>query len=129
MICLPVLKLSLGAFENMADTNIDCQAIQARLGAHLLGLSALAAELEILISSALAQLGENDINHLQGLQQLDFLRQSLEDVAHLSTAMSQLPATSLQSEGLAGQIRLETTRALINGDNSTRDTSGDFDLL
>ncbi|MEM6941809.1 MAG: hypothetical protein AAF509_16990 [Pseudomonadota bacterium] len=105
-----------------------------RISAHLDGLAAEAHALEQIVGSGLGPELSTETQSITQLQRLDFLRQSLEDVALLCLLLSDDCAGIVNQETVQ-RVRLESTRALLLG-TSTKAiaitapiNSGDLDLF
>ncbi|MEP2474730.1 hypothetical protein [Roseobacter sp.] len=111
--------------------------LQFRISSHLDSLAEQVFLLEETIGKTLGSRETLDQETISNLQNLDFLRQSLEDLALLTLAMSEIDTVSLEESTLnyfCGKVKLKVTKALI-GDKpfhsfgSEIDGEQDFDLF
>lgn len=113
---------------------VSAQDVLRRLSMHLDGLAADVHAIEHAIGE---ESGRNPVAHnsyIKRLQRLDFLRQSLEDLALLNLFLADHVSGTLSSS-LGQSLRLASTKALLNPDAREPETSisnaciGDLDLF
>ncbi|MCX7559773.1 hypothetical protein OS190_09355 [Sulfitobacter sp. F26204] len=85
-----------------------------RISAHLDELSEEVKAIELAIGDEVGTIGLQTSGSIKRLQSLDFLRQSLADLALLSKNLSQKHDVAL-TENLKDNLRLDVTRTLVTG--------------
>ncbi len=88
----------------------ELAALHDRIARHLLHLSFQVQDTENVLSKRAHAVQPVDDEYLTGMQTLDYLHQSLVDMATLIASMSIHP---VQSEALMDKVRLESTRAIV----------------
>ncbi|WP_299507980.1 hypothetical protein [uncultured Roseobacter sp.] len=112
-------------------------AIVGRLSCYLDKLAGQVFDIEETICQALADSTESSKNTITDLQALDFLRQSLEDLALMTLLLSERDGKDLGAKGLHGvsdKLKLRTTRSLLEGKEPSifgaeEHTLGDIDFF
>lgn len=85
--------------------------LTVRTGAHLAELAAQVRQVELLIGAHFKHLDMTETDFLTGMQKLDYLHQSLMDIAEL---VRQFREPALGHSSLGDRVRLESTRRLID---------------
>ncbi|MBW4708224.1 hypothetical protein KX928_10555 [Roseobacter sp. YSTF-M11] len=112
-------------------------AIVGRLSCYLDKLAGQVFDIEETIGQALTHSTESSKNTITDLQALDFLRQSLEDLALMTLLLSDRNGKELNAKclhGVSDKLKLKTTRSLLEGKEpgffgAEEDTLGDLDLF
>ncbi|GFE51778.1 hypothetical protein So717_35310 [Roseobacter cerasinus] len=118
-------------------TDEHVSKIQARLSQYLDKLSAQIFDVEETIGQSIGLLQSPDAQTITNLQALDFVRQSLEDLALMLLLLSQSEKSVLNASDLcklSEKLKLEATRAILDGDSKnysdqTSNTPEDLDLF
>lgn len=97
---------------NDGATPIPIPDLMRRLSVHLDSLAAEVHEIEHAIGQELGKDSTFDDGQIKRLQRLDFLRQSLEDMALLKHFMADHLIGEIPN-GLESRLRLESTRTLL----------------
>lgn len=119
---------------NTLEANPSLSDLFVRMSDHLDGLAAEVHAIEHAIGDEMDIVVAQDGETIMRLQRLDFLRQSLEDMALLSNFLSKDHDGILQTN-LAQQMRLDVTKRLICGGEPPsdkirqEDAIGDVDLF
>ncbi|MGJ8545570.1 MAG: hypothetical protein ACSHWZ_09020 [Sulfitobacter sp.] len=119
------------------ETTLAIEVFLERLTAQLDGLVAQVFELERTMGETFADQGQVPHPAIIQLQTLDFLRQSLEDLALLTSVSAGAIQTGtgpqLSLATTAEKLRLDTTRAILSTQNEVPVTPdqnyGDLDLF
>jgi hypothetical protein len=93
---------------------ITLRDLLQRISRHLDSMASEVHGIEDTIGGALIEVYVKEPETISKLQRLDFLRQSMEDLALLMMSLSNDHDGSLD-KGLAENLRLETTRQLVRG--------------
>ncbi|WP_195822049.1 hypothetical protein [Roseobacter sp. MH60115] len=108
-----------------------------RLSTYLDRLAGQVFELENTVSRTVGEKTTSDTSTITDLQGLDFLRQSLEDLALMTLLMSRQEASRFSAADLqevSAKLKLKATQSLLQGENHTHfgekpDSTGDLDLF
>ena len=99
--------------------SVAANVILGQLSDHLDGLAAHVFELERMLGDGLKPTKFSDFSTITKLQSLDYLRQSLEDVAlltcFLSESVTESPMNEIQTTSLSEKLRLKSTQMLLKG--------------
>lgn len=119
---------------NSGAPSLAVSDLMRQLSAHLDCLAAEVHEIEYAIGKEPENDSSFDNDQIKRLQRLDFLRQSLEDLALLNHFLAD-HVTGEIPHSLENRLRLEATRALFKPDQTKLDialasrTLGDVDLF
>jgi hypothetical protein len=122
------------------EDDVALDVMMTRMADHLDALAAKVFELEETLSTAIDQQDQPDQDGrtITKLQSLDFLRQSLEDLAlltcFLSKNVSEAQATRVNATTLTHGLKLDVTKRLvlpssISSSPRPPDATGDIDLF
>ena len=121
--------------ENGSDQPV--RDVLKRLSAYLDKLAAQVFDLEDTVGQTVNNRNETNSETITNLQALDFLRQSLEDLALMTLLLATSDKTCLNSKEIndvGKKLKLKTTRSLLEGQGSQYssreiETRGDLDLF
>lgn len=119
---------------NSSPQAIALSLLLQRLSAHFDGLAGDVFEIEQVIGNNFNQEDLKKSDTITRLQRLDFLRQSLEDLALLAHYICS-ETTGEVSSALSEKLRLDTTKLLLEPDKARKirpvesDTRGELDLF
>ena len=121
--------------ENGSDQPV--RDVLKRLSAYLDKLAAQVFDLEDTVGQTVNNRNETNSETITNLQALDFLRQSLEDLALMTLLLATSDKTCLNSNEIndvGKKLKLKTTRSLLAGQDSQyssreSETRGDLDLF
>ncbi|TMM54669.1 hypothetical protein [Sulfitobacter sabulilitoris] len=107
---------------------IKISPVLARVSAHLDDLAGQVQSVETTVGSLMIT---PDAQAISQLQTLDYLRQSLEDLARLVGFLGQPDADAAPQRAICAHLRLTSTKLLLQLGTEDTDTttSGDFDLF
>lgn len=116
------------ALSASPDPNVSIDAVLARIADHMTHLADKLASTEAAVSEHYEELLENNVDAFQDVQNLDYLYQSMTDTAAL---LSTLGKGCRQQMTLIGELKLETTRALVCDQRPVDNyaVGGEFDLF
>lgn len=108
-----------------------------RLSTYLDRLAGQVFELENTVSRTVGEQKASDPSTITNLQSLDFLRQSLEDLAlmtHLLSKHGKLRLSVAELQDVSAKLKLKATQSLLQGEESRHfgerlDSTGDLDLF
>jgi len=103
-----------------AQQNMETQEVMRRVSAHLDGLATEVNEIEHAIGDEIEQRSAIENTYIQRLQRLDYLRQSLEDLALLNRCIAENVSGSLDTK-LSSRLSLATTKKLLDRQSSGTD--------
>lgn len=108
-----------------------------RLSTYLDRLAGQVFELENTVSRTVRERKASDPSTITNLQGLDFLRQSLEDLAlmtHFLSKQEKLRFTAAELQDFSAKLKLKATQSLLHGEENNhfgegQGSTGDLDLF
>lgn len=98
---------------------VDVNRLFVLFSCHLSDLSRSAAEIEAALSEMLGDDVSLEIEHMQTLQKLDYLRQALEDSSALVDVLSR--GTEVTHQELSDSVKLGVSRSLFSDEDAVSD--------